>query len=550
MVNFLRRSAPGGRRGMGTWTGCKYLSILYSAIDDDGKKSTIPERQIRMTTHKTLNGVTEADHEQFRNYLAVKTGLSLRAEKKEELLGLLGERMSMMSPPANFEHYFRVLQAEGDSGDELRSLVSRLTVGETHFFRNRPQFDALRTVILPELIRKHREKTRRLRIWSAGCSTGEEPYSIAMLLQELIPDIDDWAIMILATDINMNSLAGAKEGFYRNWSFREVDEYYQRRFFAEEEKGWRIIPEVSGRVMFRYLNLAEDTYPAAVTKTDDLDLIVCRNVMIYFNVDLSLEITSRFHRCLNEGGYLLVGHSEHSEMVCSRFRRHMFDAAIVYRRETSVEHWEKGLKLRFRGSGRARTNQIVHDPPGAEKKAGVQRPSDTEETVQFEEAVRLYRAMCFEDSLKMFREILAANPSNERARYLVALMAANCGDVDEAEKDALLIIEGNPLHLEAIYLLSLVCRIRGDSAGELAALKKTIYVNRLFVLGHFQMGVFYLREGKEEAARRSLINVMEVLGDRSEDDYVTGVDGLTVGRLRKTVAEMIPGGMPKEFSDD
>jgi chemotaxis protein methyltransferase CheR len=479
----------------------------------------------------------------------VKTGLNLRADRKEELLELVAERMAAMTPPRNFGQYFRILQTESDAGSELRALVSRLTVGETHFFRNRPQFQALKNVLLPEMIKKHRAETRRLRIWSAGCSTGEEPYSIAMLLIDLLPDIKEWAISILATDINMDSLARAKEGFFRNWSFREVDEYYQRRFFTEEEKGWQIASEVKEMVTFRYLNLAEDIFPSAITRTDDLDLIVCRNVMIYFNIDLNLEITGRFYRCLSDGGLLLVGHSEHSEMVHSKFRRHMFDSAIVYKKETEGDYWERGLKLRFRGSGRAGGDQIVHEPPGSRKPKGVQRPLDTEETVQFEEAVRLYRETSFEESLKVFRAIVALNPENERARYMSALIEANCGDIDAAEKNIGLILEENPLHLEATYLLSLLCRVRGDTAGELSALKKTVYINRLFVLGHFQLGVCYLRDGREGEARRSLLNVLEILRGRREEDMVSGVDGLTVGRLRKTVGEMIPGGVPQELAN-
>jgi len=498
-----------------------------------------------MMTHETLSGVTEEEFAQFRDYLAVKTGLTLRTEKKEELLELLVRRMAQLAPQMTFERYFRVLQAEGDLGAELRALVARLTVGETHFFRNRPQFDALRNVVLPEVIRKRRDKVKRIRLWSAGCSTGEEPYSLAMLLQELLPDIEDWSVMILATDINMESLATAKEGFYRKWSFREVDEYYQRRFFSEEERGWRISPQIKEMVTFRYLNLAEDVYPAAVTRTDSQDLIICRNVMIYFNVDLSLEVTGRFYRCLEEEGSLLVGHSEHSEMVHSGFRRKMLGSAIVYSRSAEGGYWEKGLKLRFRGSGREPADLVPHGARDDSKKQGVQRPADTEETVRFEEAVRLYQEMSFEDSLKLFRAILLLNPANERARYMAALISANCGDIDEAEKDVGLILGDNPLHLEATYLQSLVCRVRGDDAGEVAALKKTIYLNRSFVLGHFQLGIFYLREGREGDAQRSLANVLELLNERSDEDFVGGVDGLTVGRLKRTVIGMIPGGVPQ-----
>ncbi len=503
-----------------------------------------------MTTNRTLSSITGEEYGRIRDYLTVKTGLVLKEDKREELVALVGERMARRNPPPDFPKYFSLLQAEGEAGSELRHLVNRLTVGETHFFRNRPQFDALRTRILPDLIGRAREKGRRLRIWSAGCSTGEEPYSIAMLLLELLPDIADWAVTILATDINVKSLDTAREGHYRNWSFREVEDYYRRRFFVEEDKGWRLAPELCRMVTFRYLNLAEDIYPAVVNRTDELDLVICRNVMIYFNVDLSRETTRRFYGCLKDGGYLLVGHTEHSEMVYSRFRRHMLGSAIVYRKETAGGYWENGLKLLFRGSGKPEPGTVVHDQTRKRRKTGIQRPSDTEETVRFEEAVEHYREMRLDEAMASFEAILEMNPANERARYMLALIAANCGKIDKAEGEVRNILEKNPLHLEATYLTSLICRVKGDRDGELSALKRTVYVNRAFVLGHFQMGVFYLREGKEHLAGRSFVNVVEILKGRDQGDYVSGVDGLTVGRLRKTVLAMMPGPVPEEFGHE
>jgi chemotaxis protein methyltransferase CheR len=195
-----------------------------------------------MMTNRTLGAITGEEYGRIRGYLTVKTGLVLREDKREELVALVSERMAQRAPPAGFPKYFSLLQAEGEAGSELRHLVSRLTVGDTHIFRNCPQIDVLRTRVLPDLIGRAREKGRSHRIWSAGCSTGEGPYSIAMLLLELLPDIADWAVTIPATDINVKSLDTAREGHFRNWSFREVDDYCKRRFFVEEDKGWRPAP--------------------------------------------------------------------------------------------------------------------------------------------------------------------------------------------------------------------------------------------------------------------------------------------------------------------
>ncbi len=499
---------------------------------------------------RRLPGPSTAECREMRDYLSERTGLSLHADKGEDLERILKERLEENYTKLTFNEYLSLVKAQGEAGAELRHLVSRLTVGETHFFRNRAQFDALRTVVLPEIINRGRSKGKILRLWSAGCSTGEEAYSIAMLLLELIHDIGDWRLSILATDINEDSLTAARKGLYRNWSFREVDDYYRRRYFVAEGKGWRLVPEIISMVSFRYLNLAEDLFPSAVTLTDEQDLIVCRNVMIYFTPELSLRITGRFHQCLREGGYLLVGHSEHSEMIDSRFQRRLYESSIVYQKTAAGARWEKGIKLRFRGSGRATSSLVLAGTTGTKKRRGVQRPPETEETLLFEKAVALYRQKSLEESLGIFRQIVRVNPRNERARYMMALLSADCGHLEEAEAEANRILEANPLHLEAMYLLALVSRIRGDDERELECLRRTVYLNRAFVLGHFQMGVFHLRLGNERLARRSLLNVLDLLKDKEEETSVEGIDGMTVGGLRRNVREMMPGETPEEYRNE
>jgi chemotaxis protein methyltransferase CheR len=490
---------------------------------------------------KTLSTVTDAEYGELRDYLSSRTGLNLTGGRGEDLRDVVSERIAKRHRGCDFPSYFSDLLAAGDEDGELQYLVGRLTVGETHFFRNRPHFEALQQYILPELIRRRRGKTQHLRIWSAGCSTGEEPYSLAMLLLRMLPDLAEWAVSILATDISEEALAAARKGHYRDWSFREVEEFYQRRFFTPEDKGWQIGPEVREMVTFRHLNLADDLFPTLVTQTDNLDLIICRNVMIYFNVDLSLEITKRFYRCLGRGGHMIVGHSEHSDMVCPKFLRKSYGHAVYYRKEATEAHWERGLKPRFRGSGRPDPSLVSSPGSGFRKRAGQQRPSDTEETVLFESAVTAYRQKDMSASLEKFRQTLKLNPRNERATYMTTLLLADTGDLDGAEKRALKLLESNPLHLEVIYLLAMIYRMRSDGDREIEYLRKAVYIDQGFILGHFQMGMFYLRGGNERLARRSLLNVLDLLVKKEDSDPVEGVDGLSVDSLRTSIGKLIPG---------
>jgi len=494
---------------------------------------------------RTAIEIAESEYQAVRDFIVRKTGLFFQENKREDLLTVLQDRLGVLQRFTGLGAYLAFLECEEDGGRELRGLVSLLTVGETYFFRNRGQFDALRDRILPDLIKRRRGKDQCLRIWSAGCSTGEEPYSLAILVRELLADSGDWEIHLLATDINEDALVAAREGLYRNWSFREVEDYYRLRYFTSEGESSRIRPEVQSMVTFRYLNLADDCYPSLATGTDALDLILCRNVMIYFPPGLCQEITRRFFACLAEQGSLLVGHSEHSDLIAPGFSRSFNGRALVYRKNGPNPVWEKGIVIRFRGSGPPLPGILTHESPGA-RREGLQRPLGTEETVLFERGVLLVGQMRPAEAIAEFRRVLAVNPLNERALYAIAMLLANTGNAAEASACAERLIQTNPLHLEATYLLALLARETGGFTQELAWLKKTVYLNPDFVLGHFHSGLHYLKAGNARFARRSLLNALRILNDRADADPVEGVEGMTVGRLRETVLAMIPGGASGE----
>jgi len=486
--------------------------------------------------------IAESEYQAVRDLIVRKTGLDFQENKRGDLLTVLQDRLGVLQRFTSLSGYLAFLECEEGGVRELRGLVGRLTVGETYFFRNRGQFDALRDRILPAIIKRRRGKKQNLRIWSAGCSTGEEPYSLAILLHELLPDIGEWQIDLLATDINEDALAAAREGLYRNWSFREVEERYRQQYFTTTGESSRIRPELQSIVTFRYLNLADDTYPSTANGTDALDLILCRNVMIYFPPELCREITRRFFSCLVEQGSLLVGHSEHSNLVYPGFAHTFHAQAIVYQKNGLDPVLEKGIAIRFRGNGPPPPGVLTHEPPGS-RREGLQRPAGTEETVLFERGALLVGQMRPVEAIAEFRRVLAVNSCNERALYSLALLLADIGNTAEATTCAARLIQSNPLHLEATYLLAILARETGGRSQELALLKKTVYLNPNFVLGHFHMGLYYLRTGNTRLARRSLRHALLILNDeRGAGDPIEGVEGLTVGRLRETILALMPGG--------
>ena len=163
---------------------------------------------------------------------------------------------------------------------ELEVISNYLTVGETYFFREKPGLDAFQKHIIPEIIRERQGKEQYLRIWSAGCCTGEEPYTLAIILKETIPDLNNWKVTLLATDTNSHFLSKAKEGIYGSWSFRETSPPAKSRYFLPAGRDWEIIPEIQKMVTFSSLNLAKDEYPSALNNTHAMDVIFCRNVLM------------------------------------------------------------------------------------------------------------------------------------------------------------------------------------------------------------------------------------------------------------------------------
>lgn len=230
------------------------------------------------------------------------------------------------------EEYYLLLNASTDKGhQEWELLISKITNTESFFFRDKGQFKLLRNYIFPKIIAE-KSNSKTLRICSAGCSTGEEAYSIAILLKELIPDLNNWNIKILGIDINAAAIQKAKNGVYRPWSFRGLDKSIQQRFFKENKKIFYINETIRTMVDFQVGNLLDMSFLDPFSNIVDMDLILCRNVFIYFDNSAIETILNRFYNALLPSGYLLVGHTELHGQKSNRFHIKIFEESIAYQR--------------------------------------------------------------------------------------------------------------------------------------------------------------------------------------------------------------------------
>ena len=228
-----------------------------------------------------------------------------------------------------FEEYYHFLRYDRKREEELTILVDNLTTNETYFFRESPQLRAFSAEILPEL-REVLADRKILRIWSAGCSTGEEPYTIAMLLLESGRWWSDWQVEILGSDINQRVLHTARKGAYKKSAHRVTSPEMLAKYFIEDDKGdYRIVDKVKELVSFSSLNLLD---PAKASLISHMDIIFCRNVIIYFDKEAKKKVIESFSNKLREGGYLLLGHSESLINISNAFELRTLKNDMVYQK--------------------------------------------------------------------------------------------------------------------------------------------------------------------------------------------------------------------------
>jgi len=273
----------------------------------------------------------------FVQLIADQTGLKIRGHDQAVFEQAIAKRLYALG--LSFpENYYQLLEAQtSESSDEWKRFIAGITNSESFFFRDKGQFALLKTHLFPDLIQAH-QLDKTLRICSAGCSTGEEPYSIAMLLHTLIPDLENWDITLLGIDINSTALDKARAAEYRPWSFRGVDTQMIQRFFHKDGSLYQLTQAVKDMVKFQTVNLFADSFEALDTPVENMDLILCRNVFIYFNDAAIKEVLIKFYEALNPSGYLVVGHAELHSQNLNQFQVKVFEDAIAYQRVTGASN--------------------------------------------------------------------------------------------------------------------------------------------------------------------------------------------------------------------
>ncbi|MEM1331207.1 MAG: protein-glutamate O-methyltransferase CheR [Planctomycetota bacterium] len=250
--------------------------------------------------------MSKPQFEKLRDIIYERSGIHFPDNKQYVLESRLGRRLRELEIE-DYDQYVAFLTMGPFQSDEFQEMFNRITINETSFFRNEPQLDVFERQILPMLL-EAREKTKRLRIWSAACSSGEEPFTLAIMLhRSLGTRLNDWQIEILGTDISEKCLKIAESGEYSNYAIRSTPDLVKRRYFREEDRNWIIDDEIRKMVSFEVHNLKDRL---AAKRHGTWDVIFCRNVMIYFDDEMKSRVVGMFADQLAPDGYLFIGHSE------------------------------------------------------------------------------------------------------------------------------------------------------------------------------------------------------------------------------------------------
>ncbi|MEW6365402.1 MAG: CheR family methyltransferase [Acidobacteriota bacterium] len=464
----------------------------------------------------------EEGFRKFQYLVRERTGISFPDSKREELMRIV-KRKSIEAGFADIDGYYRALRSAKSSPLLQEKLIAAVTVGETYFFRYKEQWRLLSQVLLPELIRRKRASgSLQLRVWSAGCSTGEEPYSLAITLLEAIPDRHDWRIFLLATDLNLSSLQTARIGIYGKWSFRSTPPDVLKSYFRPIGAQYQIIKPVRNMVSFNAQNITASDYPSLSQGIHDMDLILCRNVLIYFDEDRIRETSRRLHDTLAEGGYLLLGHSEPTHLMSRRFRI-ISERGIVY-----CQRPERVLTAASKAIPSARATS---PPPRQQPAAATEDPAATA------------RGLLAEGRRDESINFLLSLPEAARARPAVGLLLAEiyagAGRYDDARRWTEQVLRTDPLEIEAYRMSSMISEAMEQYDEAIEYARKGLFLDPSSVLTLYQLGCLYRRKGDLRKARKCHESVSRLIESLPEDQLLGGDVGVTVGRMREAVKGLI-----------
>lgn len=421
----------------------------------------------------------------MQNLIQSLVGVKVSEQLQKKLLEYVNENYQ----EGGFENeldFVNFLEKKQISSPEIKKLITKITIAESYFFRHKKMLNFIENEWLPKIIAKKRQdKNLTLRIWSAGCSAGQELYSIAILLDQKIVDIENWNIHLIGTDIDSRSLSQAKLGKYRAWSFREKEEP-PAQYFRKEDSHYWIADKVKNMTDFYYLNLVDSNYPSITSGTNNLDLILCCNVIIYLDQNVISHVLRNFSRCLNDNGLLILGPSDILNVIPEELLQYQESDITFYKKSNS---------------------QLLQAPDNFDSSAG------SEEIYQYL-LLKLFKKLNEEDWVGALALIEKCEMYQGETALLCQLKAnafANLGDLKKASEycNKSLALDSTDAHTYLIKAMISLALKNFQEAENL--LRQALVINSDFIEVRFHLALLLLNQARFDEGLALLYAVRELI---------------------------------------
>lgn len=478
------------------------------------------------------------DFSLFQRLLIETSGLYFPIDRSQPLHLALWERIQRRGYES-YREYYQFLKFHPEGRFELRELLDLITIGETYFFRNKAQFEVLLRYVLPEIVQRKRNiPCPSLRVWSAGCSGGDEAYSIAIAILESGLLEEGWEISILGTDINRNALKRAKEGVYKERNISQLPRDYLDKYFDLQGTTYRLKDRVKAMVQFEYHNLVSDPYIHDGMR--EIGILFCRNVIIYFESQTTQRVMEHFYNCLSPMGYLFLGHTETLWQISDKFERVEFPQAFIYQKR--FISLQKDIPIPFMAVPEPASLSFTSasDPKARWMSSEGHlhpnpQPSGLMERLELTFPMGLSSDADVKEKAKEEREVTIEAPASDtpndqnenevNAYFKQAILLANQAKYREALDLLHRVIEMDSLHKEAYYLLGvLYCKDKAYREAEIQ-FRKFIYLDQDSILGFYHLGQIYLFQRRWAKAQQAFETAIRIFEKRPEGEtFLLGED--------------------------
>lgn len=490
------------------------------------------------------------DTHSIEHLVCQRLGLELGLQERQALRSHLSARTKVKR--VSTDQYCRELDREDTSTSaEWQQLVSLLANNESFFFRDSGQFSILRHQILPDILAR-RERAKSIRIWSAGCSRGEEIFSVAMLLDEIIPDRDQWSFALFGSDIDADALEAARKGVYSNWSFRLVDAHWKEKYFTRTNGGYQLSPMIRGMVKFHHLNLVEDDFPLNSGWVREMDLIICRNVFIYFSPKAISSTLGKFVDTLSDGGFLISGHTELIGHDTTGLRPYLMPGGVFFSKTSPKKNPPVAFSTSSVGTKNVPSRPIPKTnatsppkPPPQTKGAVRQKASAPLETAShMSRAHDLFSAGKYLEALDSLKKAPKETSSDKIAVLeLESQCYLNLGDYEKAKDALTAALKLNEFSSELNYVGAHIHELCGDMEKAILLLERAIYLNGDFVPAQLDLASILETRGREARAKKLRLAALHILERQDSDAPVPPYEGITAGELTQITREIAGMGM-------